>query len=220
MKSVVYNQKGEEADTTLLPKEIFNTEVSPDTIHQVVVSLRSNERQGNAHSKGRGEVRGGGKKPWRQKGTGRARHGSVRSPIWIGGGVTFGPNKERNYKKRIPCKIRKKALFGILSLKAKNNQIFLIDDIKIKEAKTKIIKEQLEKIFIKNKISGSKEKMFGGILLITPENNKDIAKASRNIKGVKVLEAKNLNILDLIKYKNLFLIKDSIGVIKKTFIRP
>jgi len=128
-----YNQKGEKTEQIELPKEIFGKEFKPDLIHQVVVSMQSSQRQGTAHAKNRSEVRGGGKKPWRQKGTGRARHGSTRSPIWIGGGVTFGPTKDRNYKKSIPKKMRRAALLSTLSAKAKDKEIAIIDEIKIKQ---------------------------------------------------------------------------------------
>ena len=125
MKFSVINQKGEKLKETLLPKEIFEVKSNNDLIHQVVVSQMSNRRKNIAHTKDRSEVSGGGRKPWRQKGLGKARHGSIRSPIWIGGGVTFGPTKERVFKKKINKKMRRKALFMVLSAKAKNNLLRL-----------------------------------------------------------------------------------------------
>jgi large subunit ribosomal protein L4 len=120
-----------------LPKEIFDVEINPDLIHQVVVAQTANRRRVIAHTKGRGEVRGGGKKPWRQKGTGRARHGSIRSPLWKGGGVTFGPTKERTFKKEINKKMKRKALFMVLTAKAKNNLLLVLDKIILEQPKTK-----------------------------------------------------------------------------------
>ncbi len=203
---------------TLLPKEVFGVKVSPDLIHQVVVSMSSNQRQGTAHTKDRSEVRGGGAKPWRQKGTGRARHGSRRSPIWIGGGATFGPRKERNYKKDIPTRMKRKAILGILSAKAKNNKVFVIEDIKIKEPKTKVFKNQLEEIFIKAGLPGNKKGAPKSVLLVTPKNREDILRAAKNLAGVKIIEARNINALELTKHQNLLLLKDSVKVIKETFL--
>jgi len=218
MKTAIYNQKGEKTLQIQLPKEMFEIEANPDLIHQVLVSLQSNQRQGTAHAKDRSEVRGGGIKPWRQKGTGRARHGSRRSPIWVGGGVTFGPRKERNYKKEIPVKMKRKALFGVFSSKLKNNQVFVIEDIKIKEPKTKIIKNQLEEFLTKACSFDDKKEALKSVLIIFPGKREDIVRAVKNIPGAKAIEAKNLNVLDLAKYKNIVLLKDSIKVIKETFL--
>jgi len=143
MKVSVYDQQGKEIGTTLLPKEIFDVKLNPDLVHQVATSQMANRRQVIAHTKDRGEVRGGGKKPWRQKGTGRARHGSIRSPLWKGGGVTFGPTKERNFKKIIPKKMKRKALFMVLSAKAKENLLIILDTLKLPLPKTKVISQIL-----------------------------------------------------------------------------
>ena len=127
MKIDIYNQKGEVTGSTTLPKEIFGVEFNADLVHQIAVSLSANKRQVSAHTKNRAEVRGGGKKPWRQKGTGRARVGSIRSPLWKGGGVTFGPRTDRKFEVEIPKKMRRKALFMVLSQKAKNNTLVVLD---------------------------------------------------------------------------------------------
>ena len=129
MKVKVYNQNKDEVGEIQLPKEIFEIEINSDLIHQVVLAQEGNRRQGTAQAKMRGEVRGGGKKPWRQKGTGRARHGSTRSPLWRGGGVTFGPRADKNYKKKISKKMGRKALFMVLSAKAKDNLILVLDNL-------------------------------------------------------------------------------------------
>jgi len=209
MKITVYSQNSEEVGTTLLPKEIFNIPVNPDLVHQVAVSQLANRRKVIAHTKGRGEVRGGGRKPWRQKGTGRARAGSIRSPLWRGGGVTFGPTKERVFKKRIPKKMRRKALFMVLSGKVKNNLLILLDKLKIEQPKTKLMVEILKKL-------PGKER---SILIVLPDYDKKIILATRNLPGVDTIWARNLNALDLLSFKYLIMPKDSIKVIKETFLK-
>jgi len=209
MKITVYSQNSEEVGTTLLPKEIFNIPVNPDLVHQVAVSQLANRRKVIAHTKGRGEVRGGGRKPWRQKGTGRARAGSIRSPLWRGGGVTFGPTKERVFKKRIPKKMRRKVLFMVLSGKVKNNLLILLDKLKIEQPKTKLMVEILKKL-------PGKER---SILIVLPDYDKKIILATRNLPGVDTIWARNLNALDLLSFKYLIMPKDSIKVIKETFLK-
>jgi len=209
MKIAVYNQQGKEIGTTLLPKEIFDVKINPDLIHQAVVSQIANRRKVIAHTKTRGEVRGGGRKPWRQKGTGRARHGSIRSPLWRHGGVTFGPTKERVFKKRIPKKMKKSALFMVLSVKAKNNLLIILDKLKPEKAKTKEILEILKKLPNQGKSS----------LIALPELDKNIILASRNLPEVKTLQAKDLNALDLLSFKYLIMPRNSINVIKETFLK-
>ena len=207
MKTAVYNQEGKEVSQTLLPKEIFDVKMNPDLIHRVAVSQTANRRQVIAHTKGRGEVRGGGKKPWRQKHTGRARHGSTRSPIWIGGGVTFGPTKERVFKKKIPKKIRRKALLMVLSAKAKNNLLIILNDLRLNLPKTNTMAQILRKLRIKE-----------SSLIALPEINKNLILAARNLPGVETIEARNLNCLDLLSFKYLIMSKETIKVIKETFI--
>jgi len=208
MKVSVYNQKGEEAGTALLPKEIFEVQVNPDLIHQVVVCQMANRRQRTAHAKDRGEVRGGGKKPWAQKGTGRARVGSIRSPIWKGGGVTFGPRKEKVLKKKIPKKMRRKALFMAFSEKAKNNLLVLLDKFQIEKAKTRLLAEILQKL------PGKKQ----STLIALATDNKKIIIAARNLPQVETIGAKDLNALDVLSFKYLIAPKSAIKVIKETFL--
>ena len=214
MKLPVYNQTGEEVGTTLLPKEIFGVEVNPDLVHQVVVSQMANRRRVIAHTKGRGEVRGGGRKPWRQKGTGRARHGSIRSPLWRGGGVTFGPTKERVFKKKIPKKMRRKAFFMVLSGKVKNNLLIVLDELKLEKAKTKFLTKLIENW--KLKIENFKE---GSVLITLPDYDKNLILAARNLPEVDTIWARNLNVLDLLTFKYLIMPKESIKVIKETFLK-
>ena len=215
MKIPVYNQEGKEIGNTLLPKEIFEVKLSPDLLHQVVVSQMANRRQKSAHAKDRSEVRGGGRKPWRQKGTGRARHGSIRSPLWRGGGVTFGPRKERVFKKEIPKKMRRKALFMVLSEKAKNNFLIVLDDLKMPTVPTQ------EKIKTKE-VSGFLKKLpcgAGSRLVALPEYDKKIVLAARNIPKTATIEARNLNALDLLNYKYLLMSKETIKKIKEIFLK-
>ena len=209
MEIAVYNQKGEEVGKTSLPKEIFDVPINPDLLYQVVVSQMANRRRVIAHTKTRAEVRGGGRKPWRQKGTGRARHGSIRSPLWRGGGVVFGPRKERVFKKVIPQKMKQKALFMALSAKAKNNLLVLLDELKIEEPKTKIMAEMLSKLPCKGKTT----------LIVFPRYDKNAILAARNIPRTQTIQAKDLNALDLLSFKYLILPKRSIEVIKETFLK-
>ncbi|MEA3452886.1 MAG: 50S ribosomal protein L4 [Patescibacteria group bacterium] len=209
-----YNQKGEKIGQVKLPKEIFEKDFNPDLIHQVVVSMQSNKRQVTAHTKNKGEVRGGGRKPWRQKGTGRARHGSSRSPIWKGGGITFGPRNDRNYKKVIPKNMRRAALFSALSAKANDNEILVIDKISIEEPKTKILYNLLN-----NLLKKMKKEALKSSLIVVPKKDDVLLKAIKNIPGVELIEARNLNILDILSFKYLILSEESIKTIKDTFLK-
>jgi len=209
MLAKTYDQSGKVVSQTRLPVEIFGMKVNPDLVHQVVVSQMANRKQVIAHTKGRGEVRGGGRKPWRQKGTGRARHGSIRSPLWRGGGVTLGPTKERVFKKKINKKMKRKALLMVLSAKAKNNLLILLNKIQLPESKTKLIAEILGKLPCKGKST----------LMVLPEMNKNIILAARNLPEVGTIQAKDLNALDLLNFKYVVMPKDSIKIIKENFVK-
>ncbi len=212
MKIDVYNQNGEVAGSTVLPKDIFDVKFNADLVHQVEVSLSTNKRQISAHAKIRGEVRGGGKKPWRQKGTCRSRHGSIRSPLWKGGGVTHGPRKDRIFEREIPKKMRRKALFMILSQKAQDKQLVVLDKIEPFGAaqgkpKTKIMATMLRRLPCNNQTT----------LVALPNYDKKIFLATRNIKKTSIEDARNLNVLDLLNTKYLLLTKESIKTIENTF---
>jgi large subunit ribosomal protein L4 len=209
MKIKVYNQNGEEVGETVLPKEIFGLKLNPDLVHQVVVCQLANQRKTIAHTKKRGEVRGGGRKPWPQKGLGRARHGSIRSPIWKGGGVVFGPRKEKIFKKKIPKKMRKLALFMVLSEKVKNNLLILLDKLKIEKPKTKEIFGILKKLPCHQKST----------LIVLPSLDKNIILAARNLPKIETIQAKDLNCLDLLSFKYLLMPKEAIKIIKETFLK-
>lgn len=209
MKIVIYNQQGKEVGQVALPKEIFSLDINPDLLHQVVVSQMANRRKPVAHTKTRGEVRGGGRKPWRQKGTGRARHGSIRSPIWRGGGVTFGPRKTRVFKKKINKKMKRLALLMALSAKANNNLLVLVDKLRIEKPKTRLMEKILSNLPCKKKSS----------LVVLPEIDRNIIKAISNIPKVDVIQVKQLNALDLLSFKYLILPKEAIKVIQDTFLK-
>jgi len=209
MKYSLYNQENKEIGTILLPKEVFEVKVNPDLVHQVVVSQMANKRRVIAHTKGRGEVRGGGRKPWRQKGTGRARHGSIRSPIWRGGGVTFGPTKNRVFKKKINKKMRRKALFMVLSAKVNEKLITVLDNLKLEKAKTNEISKILKKI-LPPKTSA---------LMILPQKDEKILRAGKNIPKFRIIEARNLSALDLLSFKYLILAKEAVKKIQETFLK-
>jgi large subunit ribosomal protein L4 len=205
MKTDLYNMKGEKTGEATLPKEVFGVEANPDLIYQVMRMQMLSRRQNTAQTKDRSEVRGGGKKPWRQKGTGRARHGSRRSPIWKGGGVTFGPTTERNYKKKINRKVKRAAVCMVLSAKKEKDFIFFVSDLNVKEPKTKEMREFLKKTFCDK-----------STLVVLPEMDKNLILSLRNIEGVDTIQAKDLNALDLLSYKYLIIPEKSIKVIKET----
>lgn len=194
MKVAVYNQKLEPVKEIELPEELFNQELNPDLIHQVVYVLRSNQRRSIANTKTRAEVSGGGKKPWRQKGLGRARHGSIRSPIWVGGGVAHGPRKEKSYERKINKKMKRKALLQLLSAKLKQNRfLILAGELNLTEPKTKQAENYLKEI-LKN---GKKPKRA---LLVNDFSSPEQARAFYNLDYLKVIPVKNLNVLDLVNF--------------------
>jgi len=209
MKTDVYNQNGEVSGSANLPKEIFGVKFNPDLVHQVAVSLSANKRQVSAHAKTRGEVRGGGKKPWRQKGTGRARHGSIRSPLWKGGGVTHGPRNDRIFEREIPKKMRRKALLMVLSQKASDNQLVILDKIESIKGKTKEMAKSLAKLPCNNKTT----------LIAMPDYDKKVFLSARNINKISIEDARNLNVLELLNHKYLLITKDSIATLKSTFLK-
>jgi len=209
MKYPVYNQEGKEEGEITLPREIFEVKLNADLVHQIVISQMGNKRQISAHTKNRAEVRGGGKKPWKQKGTGKARVGSTRSPLWKGGGVTFGPRKDKIYEREIPKKMRKKALFMVLSEKAKNSQIVILDKLEMDAPKTKKIAMSLSKLPCKSQ----------SLLIALAKYDKNTFLSARNLKKTGISEARNLNIVDLMTYKYLLMTKDGIKTIKETFAK-
>jgi|SRR3989344_3825508 len=231
MQVDLFNQSGEVIDKVELADRIFGVKLNPELVKQVIDAQRANARQVLAHTKGRGEVRGGGIKPWRQKGTGRARHGSRRSPIWKGGGVTFGPTKERNFSKDINKKMKQKALFMTLSSKLKDFQMAVLDTLKLEQQRTKeaaAVMSNADKWFkdynmgskprrqgvgVQTKASGKRDK----ILTVVAGKDKMLEKSFSNLPYIELFEARNINPYDVLKYKYLLLTKDALPVIEKTF---
>jgi large subunit ribosomal protein L4 len=209
MQAPIYNLGGEKVGKAELPSGIFGLKFNPDLVWQVVVSQMVNKRKTIAHTKTRAEVSGGGRKPWPQKGLGRARHGSIRSPLWRHGGIAFGPRKERVFKKKIPKKMKRKALFMVLSQKLKDGEIILLKELKIEKPKTKIFFNILKKLPLKK----------SSALIALPKVDRNLVLASRNIPKIKTILAKDLNCLDLLSFKYLILPVDSIKVIEKTFLK-
>jgi large subunit ribosomal protein L4 len=205
MEATVYTQKGAESGKISLPESVFGLKWNSDLVHQVVTSMNSTARSNVAHTKNRGEVRGGGKKPWKQKGTGRARHGSTRSPIWVGGGITHGPNNLKNFDRKINKKMKAKALYTILSRKFKDNEIVFVDSISLSATKTKFAKEVMDSVFKKITPQASKKKN-NALLLTIPKKDTAIEKSFANFSNMKVDEIRNISPLDLMKYKYIAIV--------------
>lgn len=201
MKAKIYNQKGKEAGTVELPESIFNVQFNADMVHEVLTSMRSNARPHVAHVKDRSEVRGGGKKPWRQKGTGRARHGSIRSPLWRGGGVTFGPTNKRNFARKINKKIKTKALYMLLSAKLRDKEILFLDHIGIEGARTKNAKEILKNISTVSGFEGLETKKRNAAVFYTSEKNPDLERSFNNFGNISTNPVSSINPVDLVTYK-------------------
>lgn len=200
MNAPIYNTKGEKAGTIELPEGIFGLRWNADLVHQVVMAMQGNARHSNAHTKGSGEVRGGGKKPWQQKGTGRARHGSSRSPIWKGGGVSHGPRSDKSYERKVNVKMKQKALLVSLSRKFKDGEIIFVDSLKMDAPKTaaaKLLLTALSKEFPKL----NKERNAAFIAL--PESHEATRKSFRNIGSVTVAQMRNLNPVSVFTCKYL-----------------
>jgi large subunit ribosomal protein L4 len=208
LKIKVYNSEGKENGEIKLDPKVFDIEVNPVVVQQVVEAHVANKRQVLAHTKVMSEVRGGGKKPWKQKGTGRARHGSSRSPIWKGGGVTFGPRKDRNFTKKVNKKVKVKALFMVLSDKFKNDKLTVIDEIKLDNRKTKDLLKVVKNIKLDDK------KFVIGL----EKKNINIQDSAKNIENIKVMPADSFNVYTLLKYENLVLTKAAVEKLSKHFL--
>lgn len=205
----VYNQEGQEVGQEELKPEIFGVAPKAVVIQQAVEAQLANRRQVLAHTKTRAEVRGGGRKPWRQKGTGRARHGSIRSPLWVGGGITFGPRNNRNFQKKINKKAKRLALFMSLSDKLNNQKLYLIEDLKITAGKTKLLKEIIKRL------PGGE----GKLLLAIEPSDKKIFQASRNLNKIKISSVNSLNVYDVLNYSYLGLTKKGLALFYQTFLK-
>jgi len=229
----IYNKEGEVSGEIRVSDDIFGLQTNLDLIHQAMVAQMSRIRPILAHAKIRSEVRGGGKKPWRQKGTGRARAGSTRSPIWIGGGVTFGPTKDRNFSKGINKKMRRKAMFMVLSDKVKNNSLAILEKFDLAEFKTRVFSDILKNLEAgvfktkkekkeKEEKNEKKEKKAKkddrrSILFVNAKKDEKIKYSGRNLAGIEIINLDNINILDLLKYRNVVFTDEAIEKLEKTY---
>jgi len=207
MKADIVTFKGEKAGTIELSDSVFNREWNADLVKQVILAIAANVRRPWAHAKGRGEVRGGGIKPWKQKGTGRARHGSIRSPLWKGGGVSHGPVKDRNFSQKVNKKMAKAALYSVLSRKLKDGEITFVDAFTLKEPKTKEMAAGLKAVL-------GVKKQLPSVVIISSTKNKLVTRASRNLPKSKTFDAANISVFDLMKHKNVVIEKAAVAEIK------
>ena len=201
MEQKVYSQTGSAVRSVTLPEAVFAVRWNPDLVHEVVVGMQGNARAGTAHTKDRSEVAGGGKKPWRQKGTGRARHGSRRSPIWTGGGVTFGPRNTTDHTVKLNRKAKAKALASVLSKKQADGEILFVDSLKRDEPKTKEAKAALTAIAAGAEVAELAQKRKNAALIVLPARDIAVEKSFRNFGNVEVAQAKDINPVDLLTYK-------------------
>ncbi|WP_300380488.1 50S ribosomal protein L4 [Clostridium sp.] len=200
----LFNQEGKQVGDIQLNDNVFGVEVNQDALHQVVVALLANKRQGTQSAKTRAEVRGGGIKPWRQKGTGRARQGSIRAPQWIKGGIVFAP-KPRDYRVSVPKSMRKVAMKSALTSKVQENEILVLESLGFDAPRTKSMVEVLRALDIKK------------TLIITAESNDTLYKSTRNIADVKIMPVNNINVYDLLKFEKLIITKDAVSKIEEVY---
>ena len=212
MKIKVYNQTAELVHDLELSDKVFGVKSNAELLHQAVVTQMGNERQVLADTKDRSEVSGGGKKPWKQKGTGRARVGSSRSPIWRAGGVTFGPTSDRNFSKKINKKMKQKAILMALSDKLASGTLVVLDSLNLEEFKTKKFNEILTAV--ENKILNSDRR---NILVINDTKDDKIKYSARNLKGTEIINLENINIVELLKYKNLLLTETAVKTLEERY---
>lgn len=201
----VYNMEGKKVSDVELNDNVFGIEPNEAVVHSVLVNYLANQRQGTQSTKTRSEVSGGGKKPWRQKGTGRARQGSIRAPQWVGGGIALGP-KPRSYKYTVNKKERRLAIKSMLSSKVLENELVVVDSLPLKEIKTKEMVKALNNL-----------KVEGKTLILLPEKNEIVQKSARNIEGVKTLLVNTINVYDLLKYKNLVVTVDTVKKLEEVY---
>ena len=243
----IYNQKAEAVGDIKLSDKVFGVKANEPLVHQAMVAQMSNERQVLAHTKDRSEVRGGGRKPWKQKGTGRARAGSIRSPIWKGGGVTFGPRKDRNFSKNINKKMKQNAMLMVLSDRVKSGNFVVLDKLTVEDYKTKIFNDiigSLEKIPVTQKHKNTKtrkpssastdaealadkkategkhenkKEIKRSVLVINDKKDDKVKYSGRNLVGVEIINLDNINILDLLRYRNVILTVEGAKELEKRY---
>ncbi len=205
----LYNTNGESQGSLSLDDTLFGVKVKKSLVHQAVVTQAANSRASIAHTKTRSEVAGTGKKPWKQKGTGRARHGSRRSPIWIGGGITFGPRSDRNFSLKMNKRARRSAIAMALSDKVANGRLVALETLTIDDGKTKALTAVLKKL----PLAGKKT------LIITEPVNKGVARAAKNVRGVETIPANALNVIDLLRFDQVVMTVPALEVIKTLYKR-
>ncbi|MCL6633450.1 MAG: 50S ribosomal protein L4 [Alicyclobacillus herbarius] len=203
-KVTVYNMAGEQVGEIELSDKIFAAPVRPDLMHQVVLMYLNNARRGTHSTKGRSEVRGGGRKPWRQKGTGRARQGSIRAPQWKGGGVVFGP-KPREYKMKVPKKVRRAALYSALTSKVDEGKLIVLDNLELPEIKTKHVVALLRQLNLQKP------------LIVDAEVNEKALLSARNLPDVKYVSAGGVNVYDVLRHGHLVLTRDAVEKVQEVF---
>ncbi len=201
----LFNKEGQKVGDLELAESVFNAEVNPYALHQVIVALQNNKRQGTQSAKTRAEVSGGGIKPWRQKGTGRARQGSIRAPQWIHGGMVFAV-KPRDYRTSIPKSMRRVAMKSALTSKVLEGEMVVLDNLELDAPKTKEIVKMLDAL-----------KLNAKTLIVTAESNENVYKSARNIEGIAVLPVNNINVYDLLKYEKLLITKDAVSKIEEVY---
>lgn len=202
-KVALYNQSGAQVGDIELADAVFGIEPNQHVLHDAVVMQQASMRQGTHDTKGRSEVRGGGRKPWKQKGTGRARQGSIRSPQWVGGGTVFGPTP-RSYAFKLPRKVRRLAIRSALSSKVQNNEILVVEGLQFDAPKTKDMIQVLKGLNVDSKA-----------LVVTGDYTENVAKSARNIPGVKFVTAEGINVLDVLKHDKLVITKDAIAKVEE-----
>lgn len=200
----LFNIEGKKVGDVTLNESVFNVEVNKAVLHQVVVAQLANKRQGTQSAKTRAEVRGGGIKPWRQKGTGRARQGSIRSPQWVGGGIVFAP-KPREYRVSLPKSMRRVAMKSALTAKVLENEMIVLESLELDAPKTKSIVAMLKAFDVKK------------ALIVTAESNANVYKSGRNVEGIQVIPVNNINVYDLLKYDNLIITKDAVSKLEEVY---
>ncbi len=200
----VYNTEKKEVGEIQLNESIFGVEVSVEAMHQVVLAQLANKRQGTQSAKTRAEVRGGGIKPWRQKGTGRARQGSIRAPQWIHGGIVFAP-KPRDYRVSVPKSMRRVAMKSALTSKVQDNEMIVLESLAFDAPKTKDMVKVLNAFETKK------------TLIVVAESNENVYKSARNIPGVAVVPVNNINVYDILKYENLMITRDAVSKIEEVY---
>ena len=207
LESAVYSKEGKEVGTIALPENVFGVAWNADLVHQVAISIMGNSRAGTAHTKGRGDVRGGGKKPWKQKGTGRARHGSSRSPIWVGGGVALGPINEKDYSRKLNRNMKAKALATVLSQKLRDDEVLFVDSFGLTSPKAKDARAILGALATTKGHEKLRTKRVNAALILIPGRDTATELSFRNFGNVEVLQTKDVNPAQLLKYKYVVVAK-------------